>query len=210
MKGALLLVEGLDLAGKSTLVRDIESELRRRGVPLRLSRNALCDHNPVAAVADRRRRDPGASLAETGALFLAAHLWDARHFTPPPPDAVQVQDSSWLRTLAFHRFHNTPDIPDLLASAAVGFPPFDAALFLTADIGERCRRLALREREQPGSNDHLDHLVVRDVQRVLALEAVLREVTVASTGARILDTTDMPRAAVMRTALCELRLSGMS
>ena len=201
MKGRILLIEGLDLAGKSTLVRDLERELTRRRAPLRVSRNALCADNPVAVVADARRRDPEASLAETGALFLAAHLWDARYFTSPPPGVIHLQDSSWLRTLAFHRYHNTPGIPDLLGRAAVDFPRFDTAVFLTADIGERRRRLRLREREQPGSNDHLDHAVVLNVQGFLGLEAILREVTVATTGAQVIDTTDMSPGEVLDTAL---------
>src|SRR5439155_22259143 len=81
MAGRVILIEGLDLAGKTTLVRNLQAELTRRGIPVRVSRNALCPDNPIAALADQVRRDPHAGLVETGALFLAAHLWDARHFT---------------------------------------------------------------------------------------------------------------------------------
>jgi thymidylate kinase len=102
MAGRVVLVEGLDLAGKSTLVRNLQAELTRRVIPVRVSRNALCPDNPVAALADQVRRDPHAGLIETGALFLAAHLWDDRHFTPPPDGMVHLQDSCWLRTLAYH------------------------------------------------------------------------------------------------------------
>src|SRR5439155_18295365 len=100
--GRVVLIEGLDLAGKSTLVRNLQAELTRRGIPVRVIRNALCPDNPIAALADQVRRDPEAGPIETGALFLAAHLWDARHFTPPPDRTVHIQDSCWLRTLAYH------------------------------------------------------------------------------------------------------------
>ena len=76
------------------------------------------------------------------ALFLAAHLWDARHFTTPPDGMVHVQDSCWLRTLAYHTWKDTPAIPEQLARAARYFPRFDAAVFLTAGVEERRRRLA--------------------------------------------------------------------
>ncbi len=122
MAGRVVLIEGLDLAGKSTLVRNLQAELTRRGIPVRVSRNALCPDNPIAAVADQLRRDPHAGLVETGALFLAAHLWDARHFTPPPDGMVHIQDSCWLRTLAYHTFNQTPGIPEQLASAVRLFP----------------------------------------------------------------------------------------
>src|SRR5438270_13332793 len=129
MAGKVVLIEGLDLAGKSTLARNLERELTRRGVRVRVSRNALCPDNPIAALADQLRRDPSAGLVETGALFLAAHLWDARHFRPPPEGTIHLQDSCWLRTLAYHTMQGTPGIPELLRQAVPTFPRFDAALF---------------------------------------------------------------------------------
>ncbi len=150
MAGRVVLIEGLDLAGKSTLVRNLQAELTQRGIPVRVSRNALCPDNPIAPVADALRRDPCASLLETGALFLASHLWDARNFEPPPEGVIHIQDSCWLRTLAYHTFHGTPGIPELLRAAAPSFPRFDAAVFLTADLAERRRRLGQRERRAPG------------------------------------------------------------
>src|SRR5437763_13959490 len=111
MAGRVVLIEGLDLAGKSTLVRNLQAELTRQGIPVRVSRNALCPDNPIAALADQVRRDPGAGLVETGALFLAAHLWDARPFNLPPDGAVHIQDSCWLRTLAYPTWRHTPAIP---------------------------------------------------------------------------------------------------
>jgi thymidylate kinase len=53
MAGRIVLIEGLDLAGKSTLVRNLQAELTRRGIPVRVSRNALCPDNPIAALADQ-------------------------------------------------------------------------------------------------------------------------------------------------------------
>ena len=174
MAGRVVLIEGLDLAGKSTLVRNLQAELTRRGIAVRISRNALCPDNPIAPVADALRRDPGASLLETGALFLASHLWDARNFEPPPEGVIHIQDSCWLRTLAYHTFHGTPRIPELLRSAAPTFPGFDAAVFLTADLAERRLRLGRRESEHPGSNDANDHMVINKPDIYLGLESELQ------------------------------------
>ncbi len=191
MAGQVVLVEGLDLAGKSTLVRDLQAELTRRGIPVRVSRNALCPDNPIAALADQVRRDPHAGLVETGAIFLAAHLWDARHFRPPPDGTVHLQDSCWLRTLAYHTYRGTPGIPDLLREAVASFPRFEAALFLTACVEERQRRLAQREQERPGSNDFEDHLVKSAPGAFTQHEVVLQETAVQTVGAKVLDTTDV-------------------
>jgi len=192
MAGRIILIEGLDLAGKSTLVRNLQAELTRRGVPVRVSRNALCPENPIAALADQVRRDPHAGLVETGSLFLAAHLWDARRFTPPPDGTVHLQDSCWLRTLAYHTWKGTPAIPDQLSGAAGCFPRFDVVVFLTAEIGERRRRLAQRERDQPGSNDANDHLVQSDPQGYSRLEQLLWQLTHVYTKATRVETTGIP------------------
>ncbi|MBL8793293.1 MAG: hypothetical protein JNM56_05265 [Planctomycetia bacterium] len=193
MAGRVILVEGLDLAGKSTLVRNLQAELTRRGVPVRVSRNALCPDNPIAALADQVRRDPQAGLIETGALFLAAHLWDARHFTPPPDGTVHLQDSCWLRTLAYHSWKDTPAIAEQLARAARYFPRFDFTVFLTAKSEERRHRLSQREREQPGSNDANDHLVQSDPQGHSRLGRMLWQMTHLYTKATSVDTTGIPK-----------------
>ena len=192
MPGRVILIEGLDLAGKTTLVGNLQREWTRRGIPVRVSRNALCPDNPIAALADQLRRDPNAGLLETGALFLAAHLWDARHWTPPPDGTIHLQVSCWLRTLAYHTWKNTPAIPDQLADAARDFPRFDAAIFLTAGVKERRRRLIQRERERPGSNDANDHLIQSDPQGYLRLEQLLWELARDGTDAKRIETSGIP------------------
>ncbi len=201
MAGTVVLIEGLDLAGKSTLVQNLARELASRGIAVRVSRNALCPDNPIAALADRVRRDPEAGLLETGALFLAAHLWDARHWTPPPDGTIHIQDSCWLRTLAYHTARGTPGIPPLLHKAMLSFPRFDAAVFLTAGIEERRRRLAEREGEQPGSNDENDHLVQTDPVQYLSVEQELRALVGRCGVVTDVDTTHKEPAVVMRSVL---------
>jgi len=201
MNGPLILIEGLDLAGKSTLFHRLVAELQQRGVAVRTSRNALCPENRIALLADELRRDPTAGFVETGALFLAAHCWDARHFRRPPAGTVQIQDSSWLRTLAFHTHHRTPAIPEELRSASASFPAFDAAIFLTASIERRRQRLAMREAEQPGSNDWQDHLVAKAPHEFRALENELRRMAIEYAGAVELDTTVLSPDEVLIAAL---------
>jgi thymidylate kinase len=189
MNGPLILIEGLDLAGKSTLFRRLVADLQQRGVAVRASRNALCPENRIAKLADELRRDPTAGFVETGALFLAAHCWDARHFHRPPAGTAHIQDSSWLRTLAFHTHNRTPAIAEALRSASASFPAFDAAIFLTASIESRRLRLAKREAEEPGGNDWQDHLVAKAPREFRALENELRRMAIEYAGAVELDTT---------------------
>jgi thymidylate kinase len=193
MAGRVVLIEGLDLAGKSTLVKNLRGELARRGVAVRVRRNALCPDNPIATLADQMRRDPWAAAVETGALFLAAHLWDARHFKPPLDGTVHLQDSCWVRTLAYHTFHDTPGLPTLLRKAMASFPRFNAAVFLTTGIKERQRRLAQRECEQPGNNDANDRLVMIAPDQFNVLARMLRTIKVEIAKTAIFDTVDVPQ-----------------
>ena len=173
MAGRVLLVEGLDLAGKSTLVGNLQRELAR-GIPVRVSRNALCPDNPIAVLADQVRRDPSRA-GRNGGLFLAAHLWERCRALHPaagrhgsPSGLLLAADAGVSNT-----WKDTPAMPEQLARAARHFPRFDAAVFLTAGIEERRRRLAQREGDQPGSNDSNDHLVHSDRQGFLLHERVL-------------------------------------
>jgi hypothetical protein len=179
----------MDLAGKTTLVRILQTELTRRGIPVRVGRNSLCADNPIAALADQLRRDPEAGLLETGAAFLAAHLWDARHFRPPPDGTIHLQASSWLRTVSYHMVRGTPQIAGLLLEASAAFPTYDRAVFLTADLEERRRRLQQRECDRPGANDRDDHAVIREQALFLRQECIIRRLAERLLKASVIDTT---------------------
>lgn len=206
-RGRVVLIEGMDLAGKSTLVQNLQQELTRRGIPVRVNRNALCPDNPIAPIADKLRRDPAAGLLETGALFLASHLWDARHFVPPPPGTVHIQDSCWLRTLAYHTASGTPAIPNLLIRAARCFPYFDSAIFLAASIEARRNRLARRERECPGSNDHGDQMVVADPRGFADRDQLLCDAAVHLTRAQVIATDNYEPSELCEFAIRCLRVT---
>lgn len=175
--GPMVLVEGLDLAGKSTLVRGLIQHFESTGYTVRYSRNSTVPDNQVALKADALRMRKSASRLETGALFLAAHLNDALLFEAPPVGVVHLQDSSWLRTLAYHSLRDTPIIPQLVYQAKDYQPDFDVVVYLTATMKARESRLLQRMAESPEENDHNDALVVRDPNKAQANDEVLMAVT---------------------------------
>ena len=145
----MILIEGLDLAGKSTLTQSLVAHLQKQGHPVSYSRNALVPDNPIALVADEYRRNQPVSLLETGALFLAAHLKDAIDFKKPEK-GFHIQDSSWLRTLAFNELQEVRWIPALVKDSSKHQPVFDLVIYLTASTETRQQRVLKREQEQPG------------------------------------------------------------
>ena len=210
MPGINILIEGIDLAGKSTLARNLPGCIEELGFTVRQSRNSLSSNNPIAAIADNIRREPEAGTLETGALFLASHLWDARNFLPVPYGTAHLQDSCWVRTLAHHTLQRTPDIPAVLRKAANAFPKFDIAFFLTADISVRQERLHQRETEAPGSNDDGDRLVITDPQRFMKLDDQLRKLCNEFFPSKCIDTTTLSKDEVLSVAVDHLsRLIGV-
>ncbi len=165
----MILIEGLDLAGKSTLTASLEQYYRELGVPTRLCNGQFCADNPTAAVArELVRWDEGFSGVEAGSIFLSSMLWDQRHYEPF--DGVHIQDSSWLRTLAFEQLYGSPLLAKMMEEQGRKFPRFGGAVMLTASIPERKRRLAQR-----GQNDLHDLMAFQKPEKFLAIETRLAE-----------------------------------
>jgi len=201
MPGISILIEGVDLAGKSTLAKSLPGKLNELGFAVRQSRNSLCPDNPIAPIADIIRKEPHAGNVETGTLFLASHLWDARNFSPIPNGTVHLQDSCWVRTLAHHALQGTPDIPAMLRREALAFPRFDIAIFLTADLTVRQKRLHQREVDDPGSNDNGDRLVITNPQKFKKLDEQLNQLCKEFFTATCIDTSALDKDGVLNEVL---------
>ncbi|CAE7241494.1 unnamed protein product [Symbiodinium pilosum] len=220
--GPMILIEGLDLAGKSTLFARIQDTLEGSW-KLRWSRNCLVPENPINERAQelRKLKQPGSGISplETGSLFLASHMWDLCNFQPPEADTVHLQDSSWLRTVAYHSeaFTPTPFVQEGLPWTLGSFgdlaaqvmgeekttsgPAFDVVIFLTASAEERQGRLDERRQKNPEDCDYDDALVIRDPAKFMKLDSLLWEVTLRRfPHARKIDSTGKSRDQVFQEA----------
>jgi hypothetical protein len=88
-RGTMILVEAMDLAGKTSLTKSLRDKLKQSGRRTSFANNALVPANRIAQVADDFRKEKGAGLVETGAMFLAAHLLDATMFKYPAVGEVR-------------------------------------------------------------------------------------------------------------------------
>lgn len=194
--GRMILVEGLDLAGKSTLIENLK---RHHPGPVRLRNGQFCENNPTGQVArEMVRWDEGFGGVEAGALFLSSMLWDARHFEPPGAE-LHLQDSCWLRTLAFEQLYGSAPLARLMEEQGRKFPRFDRAIFLTASLEERLRRLHRRS-----NNDLHDQLAFKKPEKFLAIEKRLLELVVEWEKAMVIDTTEMSKDEVFEQGLRSL------
>lgn len=207
VRGPMILIEGLDLAGKTTLTKSVMSVLSEH-YRVKYSRNTLVLGNPVDVKAQQWRREPGADLRGTGSLFLAAHYRDANTFHYPKVGKMHIQESSWLRTLAFHSLNN-PDqwIPGLVEDAAMCQPQFDVVVYLTAGIEVRQARVLQREKESPGENDEADYLPVRNPEKFKKMDQLLERFTKENHPNALfirVDTTNLTKQEVLDSVVSQL------
>ncbi len=197
----MILVEGLDLAGKSTLVRNLTEHYHRQGLQVRVANGQLCPQNPVAQVArEMVRWDEGFGGLEAGAIFLSSHLWDLRHFEVAPSGTLHLQDSCWLRSLAFEKVKGDPQIATLMEATGPSTPSFTRAFVLTADLETRRRRFQRRA----GQNDLHDQLAFRRPELFFRIENQLIECARKWAGAQVIDTSRLSCDQVLATVLSQL------
>lgn len=197
----MILVEGLDLAGKSTLTKSLVAELKKQGKEVSYSRNAFVPDNPIAQKADILRREDHVSLQETGGLFLAAHLYDALVFKYPEAGAYHVQDSCWLRTLAYNTMHEARFIPELIRASHQFQPKFDLIIYLTASEKIRRERVLKRAIESE-ENDRADYMPWINPAKLRKNDEILFQQTVEFyPQTKKIDTTDMSPDEVLQQAL---------
>lgn len=199
--GRLVLVEGLDLAGKSTLIESLAQHYRHQGWTVTVAHGDLCPQNPVAQVTrEMMRWDPGFTPQEGGPLFLASHLWDLRNFSRPTGErTIHIQDSCALRSLAFEKVVGRPDFVELFQDVVRRLPRFDAAFVLTASLQTRRRRF-----ESRALNDLHDQFMFKDPVRFSQVDSELLHLSVKEMGARIVSTDDLEREEVLELVLNDL------
>jgi thymidylate kinase len=194
-----ILIEGLDLAGKSTASRAILAEFKPRPT---LRHNALTENNEIYTLADTMRRARTMNSAVLGPLYLAAIELDLQRYAPAEGNVLQ-DSTIILRSLAYYRARG-------MEKLAAGFevyladkrhPTFDRAVVLTAGIEVRRQRLKKRQREEPGEVADDDLMVVKAPETFLRMERELISEAVRRFGADVIDTTTMTPEEVKMTVL---------
>jgi dTMP kinase len=144
-----VLIEGLDLTGKTTLSLAVAAEFTRRGRPAVRHRGMLTGRHPARAALRRLPlvRQPDSAFVTTSYL-LAGYVLDGaliRAARTGPAASVVVQDGYADRMVAYGMAGG----PYLAAALALRWPrvfaSFDVAVYLHAPRQTRAARLAGRE-----------------------------------------------------------------
>lgn len=184
-----ILIEGLDLAGKTSACRALVAGLSPRPAH---RRNALTDGNLVYDVADRVRRAGTLSEGPLGHLYLAALAMDIARYAHPIRPTIQ-ESTIGLRSLCHYQARGEHGMANAFAALLDGdrYPRFDRAIVLTASIAVRRARLERRRREAPAeiAADDLAVIAAPDIFR--RMDDLLMEEARRRYGALVIDTSDM-------------------
>lgn len=188
-----LHIEGMDLSGKTTLAGNYAAF---SPLDWQINSNSLGQGNPIWELADDLRKKDAYDAEIVGNVYVAGLMADIRTFKPPQKNIIQDSTVA-LRSLAYHVVRGTPRLEDALTNLIKEHPRFDASFYLAASIEARMRRLDQRIREHPEEVAPDDLMVVRNPERFVAMEGVLRKWSVKIFNSVIIDTTDMTPEMVM-------------
>lgn len=199
----LFLVEGLDLAGKTSACVSLRDGLAPRP---QYFRNALSGGNALYAVVDELRRTDSLDGRYLGHAYLAAAAMDTAQFIPP--EGLRIQESTIaLRSLAHYRARGDPGLANgfenLLNDPA--YPRFDGAVVLTASLEVRRERLEMRRQQAPDEVAPDDLAVLRAPDTFLRMEEILIDETVRRYAATVIDTTMLTKVEVVEAIQTQLK-----
>jgi hypothetical protein len=132
-KSRQILIEGIDLVGKSTLSEMISVEL---GV--KLFRNSWVSQNEFF---DRAKKllNLNSKSKKGGDLLIKAIIYEISAF--PELTSFLMDSSTYFRSLAYHEAIKNYELVDKLLSILDIYPRFDNVVLVRADLNIRKKRL---------------------------------------------------------------------
>ena len=185
VSASTLHIEGLDLAGKSTVCRLLRD---RWGAELRTNSILAPGANSIHVEAERLRKVDALPIEPLGGLYYAALLRDLELYEPPKGRIVQ--DSSLiLRSIAFHEVFGSRALAAAFRALLPRHPRFGATVVIHAS--DEVRRKRLEGRCSRHNDNPEDFLIVRNPDGFHRMEDVLVETAVSEFGATLVDTSSL-------------------
>jgi len=182
--GPLILFEGLDFSGKSTVAPLLAQRLRADGLTVVHSAGSLWPSRLLRMAAWVGSARP-AIRRWRGVLYTALPIAD-RLFFRRPREAVTIHEGSVDRMIAFQRVFGSKLFATVLHWIRPHLVEFDQTVVLTASHEERRRRAASRARV----ND-VDRIILADPRRTAECDALLADLAGRRPRCVVVDTTGL-------------------
>ena len=155
-----LHIEGMDLAGKSTIANIIT---RQSGVDWKIYNNCLSQNNPIQQFEKQMRNQKIYDDEIYGYLHYVTLLADIKYF-----DLKEniIQDSMLLlRSINYHKEKNNNDLVQLFEELVPKHPIPNTSVYLTANIDSRKKRLLKRIESNSKQLTKNDILILNDSEK---------------------------------------------
>ena len=183
IKNATIYVEGLDLAGKSTVCRLLHDKL---GAEMR-SKSLITD-NLLCQQARMYRQTDILNSEVIGWFYYGALAADLLRYRRP--EQLVIQDSTILvRSLALHRVMQHHRLADHFEAMLELHPRFEVAVVLTASQEVRLKRF--EGRIGRGNDSRGDYLIRTDPELFWKIESLIQTIMTTHFNAVVIDSSTL-------------------
>ena len=187
MSSKTIHIEGLDLAGKSTICR-----LLAVGQNAEKRNNSILPtgENTVHQVAERFRKSKGLNDIEIGGLYYGSLLIDLRNYKPS--EELVIQDSTLLlRSIAYHSVFGDKALSEKFKELIPVQPRFGFSCLLKASDEVRISRL--QGRISRGNDNPEDFLIQKAPQKFHEMEDILENLITEYFGGIVIDSSSLEK-----------------
>ena len=179
-------IEGLDLAGKSTVCRYLEKmgNFSKRN-------NTLLPPgcNPLHAAADKLRKQDLCSNGDLGWLYYGALLLDFKDYDKHTTD-LMLQDSTIIaRSIAYHAVFGDKELSKKFRDLLPEHPKFSFSCLLKSTASVRLKRLEGRISRHNDNPE--DFLIKTDPAGFFKMEDILAEIVISHFNGIIIDSSNL-------------------
>lgn len=196
LKTDFILLDGMDLSGKSTILKEIKNNDQKWDS----YHIGLSHDKSMYSVANHINRNGDWSAREIGYLYLAGLELDIYNFKYPT--LPTIQDSCvLLRAFAHHSVYGNMDIIKRLEKLAEQHPKFSKSFVFTVDIKTRIKRLNDRLILNLGKVDKSDNIIITNPELFIGMDNAIVKYAKKYFQAEIINTANLSIQETVRLVL---------
>lgn len=177
-------IEGLDLAGKSTICRHLE---KLRNFSKRNNSLLPPNCNPLHAAADKLRKQDAVPSTDLGWMYYGSLLFDLKDYEKHATN-LMLQDSTIIaRSIAYHAVFGEKELSEKFRELLPEHPRFSFSCLLKASASVRLERL--KGRISRNNDNPEDYLIQKDPEGFYKMEDILADIVINHFNGIIIDSS---------------------
>lgn len=185
MDSGKVLIDGMDLSGKTTISNDLNSTIDIK----RIKQRTLSDQTPIYDFTVAQSKLGNMSQESISKLYCLAVREDLENYEVSKSGII-IQDSYFaLKSYALALENNNDILAQELYDLLKSFPKPELSFYLTATMEERIRRNLQRSKPMA----YMEKLLMLNPEKFQNIEKHLKKGAVELFDTEIIDTTDVSR-----------------